>query len=153
MPRGFSGRAAAMYLGEVQTAQTTATAATKNTPEAAPDIRMRERTLRHTPEDAKNFNGSVSTGQNNSSNIVVDRDEYYTICYKINKADEKAAETLYSISMEIEAMCQTAFKLPEAVPRCLGISESVKTSLSDLRSITEEAVIKARSFAQRIDDI
>jgi len=153
MPRGFSGRAAAMYLGEVQTAQTTATEATKKTAASTPNINIRERALRHEPEDALNFSGRVATGQNNSSNIVVDRDEYYDICYKIANVDENVAQTLYDVSMEIAVMCQTVFRLPAAVPRCLGISESVKTSLGDLRSITEDALMKARTFAQRIDNI
>jgi len=71
----------------------------------------------------------------------------------ISQADDRIGECIYIISDEIEALCQTSFILPEAVPRCINIADTLKKSLGQFRTVTEEAVMQAQKFAREIADI
>jgi len=166
MPRGFIGKPAARYLGQatdahrnavnagnqtsqqVQARMNTA-AASSQTPQllASP----RERRLPFGPEDANT--GSFTTGRRNSSNIVVDEHEYQSITSRVSQTDEQLGECMYRIAQEVEALCQSSFILPSAASRCMSVSDDVKRSLGQFRSVTEEMVIQTRRFAQEITDI
>ena len=150
MPRGFIGRAAAAYLGQVSQAHTNAVSASRQTPAHAPDGPW-ERQLPFALDEA--FTGGLTPRRGDSSNIVVSQQDYEDVCYAINKADDKIGECLYRVATEIEAMCQTSFILPAAVPRCLNISDSVKNSLGQFRALTDDATIQARRFAHEIISI
>jgi len=153
MPRGFIGRPATIYLTEASTAQSRAQEAGTRVAENAPsNTSMRTRNLPFEPAEGIR-GGFVSTGRGNSSNIVVSQGEYEAIAQRISQADHNIGACIYNVIGEIETLCQTSFILPDAVPRCLNISDSVKKSLNEFREITEEAVIKARNFARAIDDI
>lgn len=152
MPRGFMGFAAAAYLGEVTKAHTNAVAAGRQTTERAPtNTDIRERRLPFDKDDA--FTGGFTSGRRDSSNIVVSQQEYDAVGHMLCKADESMGACIYSAAMEIEALCQTAFILPSAVPGCLNISESVKNSLEQFRGFTDDAVLQARRFAREITEI
>ena len=103
------------------------------------------------PEEAKS--GGFTTGKGNSSNIVADSREYQEISRKISDVDDRMGQCLYSVALEIEAMCQSAYKLPWAVPRCLNISNSLKASLGEFRSLTEEATHKMCAYSREITEI
>jgi len=153
MPRGFIGRPATAYLTQTSNAHKRAVdTGTQHAAAAPSNANLRVRMLPFEPEEA-NRGGPVATGRGNSSNIVVSQSEYIAISRMISQADDRMGECLYSISNEIEALCQTAFVLPDAVPRCLDISDSVKRSLGQFRSVTEDAVMQARNFARDITDI
>ena len=150
MPNGFIGRAAAKYLSQVSNAHSNAVSATSQTPSHAPPG-PRVRRLPFTPDDA--FNGNFSTGRGDSSNIVVNQEEYEAACRTIDQIDDKIGECLYRTAREIEHMCQTSFILPAAVPRCMNISDSVKNSLNEFRTVTHDAIVEIRRFAREIDEI
>jgi len=165
MPRGFIGNAAARYLGQAHTAHTNAVNVSRQAPEGVqradsvgrPVVGSsllavpRERRFPFEPEDA--FVGGFTVGRGNSSNIVANESEYAQVCQMIDNADDKMGECLYKVAMEIEAMCQTAFVLPTAVPRCMNISDSVKRMLSDFRTITYDIYAEARRFASAITGV
>ena len=150
MPRGFAGSAATAYLGKASDAHKQAIAAGRKVPPSIP-MGPRERSLPFGPEDAKT--GTFTTGRGDSSNVVVSQGEYEIICNMVSQVDDRVGECLYNVAMEIEAMCQTSFVLPTAVPRCLNISDDVKRSLGQFRSLTEDAVMQARRFAREITEI
>jgi len=150
MPNGFSGRAATRYLTEVNDAHSEAASASRQTPVATPrDLGAKQ--MPFSPGEAKG--GSFITGKGNSSNIVADRGEYEEISHKISEVDDRMGHCLFSVAQEIEAMCQSAYKLPWAVPRCLNISNGIKSSLGEFRSLTEEATQKISTYARDITEI
>ena len=97
--------------------------------------------------------GSFTTGRGNSSNIVASQAEYETVCNMLDQADDRMGECLYKTAMEIEAMCQTSYILPAAVPRYMSVSDSVKRSLGEFRALTEDTTIQTRRFAREITSI
>jgi len=111
----------------------------------------RERPLRFSPEDA--HTGSITLGHGNSSNIVADYNEYMAVCWAINKAEENMGYCLHGVAAEIEALCQSAFVMPAAVPRCLNISENVKRSVEQSRYLTDDVLMESRRFADDITSI
>ena len=116
----------------------------------------RRQLLTNSPEDARigaYGSSSFATGKRNSGNIVADQREYEDISRKISHADDKIGECLYRIAQEIEDMCQTIYKLPQAVPRCLNVANSVKNSMGEFRSLTEEAAQEVRMYARDITEI
>ena len=160
MPRGFSGPHAVDFLTRASIAHSQAQASSGRTTTTAPvpdrmatqTGRLTTRPLPFSPEDG-NSSGFVSTGRGTSDNVVVDRQEYESISRVLSHADERIGECIYNISNEVEALCQTAFILPTAVPRCMNISDSVKRTLGEFRSVTEDSVIQIRSFAREITEI
>jgi len=158
MPRGFKGRAASAYLTKADQVHTRATTQAariaSNAPISSrvPARPIAARQLPFGPEEASS-GGSIPTGRGNSSNIVVRESDYEAVSRLISQTDERIGECMYNIANEIEALCQTAFVLPDAVPRCLNISDSVKRSLNQFRSVTEDALIQTRRFAREITDI
>jgi len=158
MPRGFVGRAASAYLTSAEQVHTRATTQTSRIATGVPvspgatTRLLRTKTLPFNPEDAR-AGGPVPTGRGNSSNIVVRQEDYEAISWLINQADDRVGECMHNIACEIEALCQTVFVLPDAVPRCLNISDSVKRSLGQFRSVTEDALIRTRNFAREISEI
>ena len=162
MPRGFIGRPSTVYLTQASTAHTNAVNAATTTctrvAASAPGSantasRLRVRALPFEPGEGAAASGSVPTGRGNSSNIVVSQAEYESAFRQVCQADERMGECVYNTANEIELLCQTVFILPQAVPRCLNISESVKKSLGQFRAVTEDVAIKARNFAREITDI
>jgi hypothetical protein len=153
MPRGFSGGQAAKYLGQVSDAHTRAAASGSQIATNAPsNANLRTRQLPFGPEDAMN-GGAVATGRGNSSNIVASQREYEAVSNRVSQADDRVGECVYSISNDIEALCQTAFILPTAAPRCLNVSDDVKRSLGQFRAMTEDVIAQARVFARDITGI
>ena len=153
MPRGFIGRPANAYLGRASEAHTRAVDTGKSIASAAPsNALLRERRLPFEPIEGTR-GGMVSTGRGTSSNIAVSLQEYDRIMRTISQADDTIGQCVYNISCEIETLCQTAFILPAAVPRCLNISEQVKRSLGEFRTVTEEAMIAMGNFARDITNI
>lgn len=155
MPNGFVGKAASRYLKDVSDAHkealSTCTRISSNAPSRTTLRIDTEQQMAHSPEEARS--GKFITGKNNSTNIVADQNEYEKISHKISQADDRMGECLYRIAQEIEEMCQNSYKLPWAVPRCLNITNSVKSSMGEFRSLTEEAVAKVRSYARDITEI
>ena len=150
MPRGFSGRHAAAYLGKVSEAHANAVSTCSQTPEGAPPG-PRQRRLPYGLEDA--YTGSFSTGRGDSSNIVASESEYEAICRTISQADDKIGECLHNTAAEINELCQTTFILPHAVPRCLNISESVNSILNEFRSVTDDSMMQTRKYVSEIINI
>jgi len=150
MPRGFIGRPAAQYLGQVSDAHTTARNASTYRPEGAP-MGPRERRLPFNPEDA--HSGGAFFSQGSLTTIAVDASEYDMVANMVSHADDVIGECLYNVAAEIEVMCQTTFILPKAVPRCVNVSDNIKSSLGQFRSLTEESLIQLRRFTQEILNI
>jgi len=150
MPNGFSGRAAVSYLTEVSEAHTEVINAIRQLPPGLPPGPS-EISLPHTPSDATS--GGFSTGRGNSSNIVMSESDCQVLVDLLSRADDKMGECLYKVAEEIDLLCQTSFILPQAVPRCLNISDNIKRSLGQFRGVTEDAVAEIRRFAREISDI
>jgi len=104
--------------------------------------------LPHPPESA--FFGSFSSWKGNSSNIVVNEDEYASICHIIDNIDNNMGACIHHTATEIEEMCQTVFILPSAGPRCLNVSGSMKRCLGQFRMVTEDSLIELRRYIQAI---
>jgi len=162
MPKGFVGRPATTYLTEAATAHSnavnTAQTACQQVAASAPNSantasRLRIRQLPFEPGEGAMTIGLAQTRRGNSSNIVVSQAEYEAASHQISQADEEIGACMYDAANEIEALCQTAFVLPQAVPMCLNISESVKKSLGQFRAVTEDMAIRARQFAREIMEI
>lgn len=155
MPNGFIGRPAVRYLTDVSNAHTEALNAaaqiSSGAPSSAPSKMNNKKQLPFSPEDAKT--GKFTTGKGNSGNIVADQKEYEDICRRISYADDKLGECLYRIATEIETMCQDAYKLPWAVPGCLNITNSIKSSMGEFRSLTEEVLGLVCKYARDITEI
>ena len=151
MPRGFAGPPAISYLTKANDASREATRAGSNLPVHAPPG-PRKRNMPFPPDDA-DFGRGFSSGVGNSSNIVADMHEYNAICNAISRTDDQISDVLYRMTVEIETMCQTIFKLPRAIPRCLNISSSVKNMLGDFREVTDEATMEARGFVRALMEI
>ena len=153
MPRGFIGNPATSYLIQATQAHGRATNSGKQISESAPSrTTVRERRLPFEPAEG-NTAITASAGRGNSSNIVVSQHQYEFIAQRISLADDRLGECIFNLTQEIEALCQTVFRLPAAVPRCLNISESVKRSLSEFRGVTEDTALIARRLAREINDI
>jgi len=153
MPRGFIGRPATSYLGQASDAHTRAASSGRAiTADAPSNQNLRERRL---PFEATEPSGDMisATGRGNSSNIVVSQQAYETITRMISQADDIVGACAYNVSNEIEAICQTIFILPQAVPKCLNISHSVKTTLNQYSAVTESAMLEVRKFAREIAEI
>ena len=150
MPRGFIGRPARAYLTEAAEAHNQAVTRTTQAISRAQRRNINARTLPFQPSDGA---GAALTGVGNSSNIVVSQQEYETIAHDICRADEDMGACLYNAACEIEKLCQTAFILPTAVPRCLNVSDTVKRSLGQFRTVTEEMALQSRRFAREITEV
>jgi len=160
MPEGFVGSFAANYLTAIEEVLSVARLVHMQNPFAnlsnwavpPPALPARfNRDQTHPPETARS--GGYSTDVGTSNNVVVDQGEYQDILRKIDIADDKIGESLYNISSAINDLCSTSFRLRMTVPRCLDISESVKTSMGEFRSLTESAAIKMRAFSRDITAI
>jgi len=153
MPRGFIGRPATAYLTEASSIHSRAMdSGNRITNNAPSNANLRARQLPFEPSEGTS-GGFAPAGRGNSSNIVVSQTEHESVSRMISQADDKLGECIYNVSNEVEILCQTAFILPTAVPRCLNISENIKKSLGEFRGVTEDAVLEARKFAQEISDI
>ena len=157
MPRGYVGQPCWRYLNEVSDAISDAKPVHNQNPfsnlsnraVSPPSLAPRRNKFPpHTPDTAKS--GSFSTGIGNSSNIVVEQNEYDSILTQINQIDDAIGLELYNIVLEIEAMCEVDYVMPLTVPRCLLISNAVKNSLSDFRALTDECLTKVRYFISGI---
>ena len=152
MPNGFFGVGATRYLNQVSAAHRAAITATSNTPSHAPPG-PRTRQMPFTAEDAR-AGATVSVlNRGDSSNIVASREEYARICQQIDQADDRMGECIYRIATRIRAMSETIFRLPQATPQCQGISNEVSGSLSEMRSLTEDIILRTRRFANEITEI
>jgi len=153
MPRGFMGRPATAFLTRIADAHTQAKdSSTRITSNAPSNAAVRERRLPFEPSEG-NSGGMVPTGRGNSSNIAVSYDEYDYLSRMICNAEDKLGECLYQVACEIEELCNTSFILPDAAPRCLNISESVKQYMTDFRGVTQDSAIRIRQFADEITTI
>jgi len=166
MPRGFIGAPATAYLQKVQqthgmAAQSMEDVESRMESVLASDVLARgstrllsmprERQLPFNSDGASS--GTFFTGVGNSSNIVVGMNEYNSLLRALSQTDDRISQCLYEVSLELEQMCRTSFILPAAVPRCLHISDSVKQSLGDFRSVTDDVVLQMRRYVQQILDI
>jgi len=111
----------------------------------------RERRLPFSPEDA--HTGSFSVGRRDSSNIVADYNQQISANRIISTADNKFCECLHNVTQEIETLFRSSFAMPAAAPRCLNISDSVKQSLGQSRTLTEDLLTESRRFTDRITDV
>ena len=94
-----------------------------------------------------------TTGKKTSSNIVTDQRLCEEIAVKISRVDDKIGRCLHQIALEIEAMCQTSYNLPQTIPRCINITSITKNSLGEFRELAEEAIGLIRSHARDVTEI
>jgi len=161
MPRGFIGPPATAVLTRASTAHThavsRATSTNQRVASTAPGSantanRLRSRPLPFEPSDG--VSGTlVPVGRGNSSNIVISPAEYEATMWRVSQTYDRMGECLYNVANEIEAMCRSIFILPDTVPRCLNISDTLKRSLGQFRAVTDNTVVKARAFAREVADI
>ena len=150
MPHGFVGRAPIRYLGDAQVDH----AAAGNAITAAGNLTGRRPNiipLPHRPEDA--MSGGFTTGRNNSSNIVANQEEYARVVNLVRNADNRMADCLQSIATAIDGLCQSAFVLPKTTPLCTDVSGTLRGSLGDFRSLTNEMLSNVNSYASEIVNV
>jgi hypothetical protein len=160
MPYGFVGKASKKYLEAAAKAVNAAGEVHSHYPfsgcsgRAVPPPSLPERRnqpLPYKPGDA--LSGGCPAGIGSQTNIAVSRGAYEDILGKIRMVDEKAAEELGNVMLEIEEMCAAAYIVPETLPRYLNIVDYVKNSLAEFRSLTEDSVDKAGSFVEKVINI
>ena len=103
--------------------------------------------------DESTAEGRYSVGVGTSDNVVVDNDEYEDITRVVDQIDEQAGSDLFRAAEAIETMCSSIYIVPVTVPRVLAITNQLKNSLREFRSLTEEANIHTRRFANEIREI
>jgi len=152
MPTGFIGPPARRYLTQATQDHTRATNVLTQAPtgQGVPTLRQ-ARNLPFSPEDANT--GTTNFGRGGTGNIAVNQQDYETISRQVSQLDDKIGHCIYTATTEIEEICQTIFRLPSATPRCMNISDKVKTSLGQFRSVTEDAGLQIRRFASDITNI
>ena len=151
MPSGFMGDASRQYLGNTESALTSAAEANDQNPAG---VRRTEAKNRKHPFPLDEANrGRNMTGVGNSSNIVVDSITYYDVLRMVDRIDDEMGELFYQITNEIEEMCNTTYIVPKTVTRCVSISSKVKNSLGDFRTLTGEIEITTSRFVNNITGI
>jgi len=150
MPNGYRGNHAATYLNKVEEVHAEAVAAGNQSPPGAP---AGPRTIRLPFPASTAHSGGNATGYGNSSNIVADNSDYGAISQAISNLDNRVGEAIYNSSSDIENMCQTVFVFPSATPALMGLSGSIKSSISSFRSTAEEVSAIARTFSNEITSI
>jgi len=166
MPRGFVGAPATVYLKSVEEAHALAAKSMEQVEGKIESVRNSGLAVRgserllSTPQErqlpfssSEASSGGFFTGVGNSSNIVVSMNDYNSILRQMSHTDDRISDCLYQISSELEEMCRTSFILPAAVPRCLHVSDSIKRSLGQFRSVTDDAVMQMKRYVQQILDI
>lgn len=103
------------------------------------------------PENA--LGGRYSLGVGNSSNIVVDAGLYEDTLRKLNMVDDESGEDIYKTSVVIDEMCSNIYVVPKTGPRVKAITDRVKNSLGEYRSLTEKVSIETRKFVNEIGRI
>jgi len=161
MPRGFIGQPATKFLTQAATVHSRAidntTRANQRVSSSVPQAantadRFRSRQLPFEPSEGVS-GGLVPTGRGNSSNIVVSQAEYETSMRVFSQSDDRFGECVYNATNEIEEICRSIFILPNAVPRCLNISDTVKRSLGQFRAVAEDVALQTRAFARDITSL
>ena len=154
MPSGFKGNAPMQYLTESATAHKGAVdekgRITASAPSRRPPRQVMQR-LPYEPHDARS--GGNATGIGNSSNIVADNGEYAALAKLISRVDDDMGECLNRVALGIDEMCKTIYILPETVPRCISYAEAIKSALGEFRSLTEDALTIATTFARNTTGI
>jgi len=103
------------------------------------------------PSDAHSALHSVGVG--NSSNIVVDQTLYDDALRMVTLTDDQAGQDLFQTSMAIEELCSRIFVVPDTVPGVMSISDRMKNSLGEFRSLTEDTNMHTRRFVDEIRQI
>ena len=154
MPDGFKGNAPMKYLTEVSAAHEDIMGRSGQITSNAPSRRQPKLVLQRLPfePDGASEGGAV-TGYNNSSNIVTDDDEYAALAKLISLVDDDMGECLNRVALGIDEMCKTIYILPETVPRCISYAEAIKSALGEFRSLTEDALTIATTFARNTTGI
>ncbi|MCL2841806.1 MAG: hypothetical protein FWE05_13690 [Defluviitaleaceae bacterium] len=144
MPDGFLGKPAFTYLSLVEEIHAMAVSIISQSPASAP-IEPRIIRLPYTSSDANI--GSYSLGYGNSGNIVANQGKYYDTSFEAYRIDDDLGRFIYSVTREIDIMCQTIFKMPTAVPRILDISNEIRTSLDEFIILTDDTTKHIRRYA------
>jgi len=159
--RGFAGNSAEHFFNRTNEAVSRASESHKQEPledysySHIPPVRLPSTPNQRPPfPEGGGTAGAASvrhpTGKGNSSNIVMDPFVYEEIARRADMLDDQAGAGLYRIASAIEEMCRASFVMPEAVPQILAITDRVKGSLGQFRSLTEDANIQTRKFADEI---
>lgn len=160
MPNGFIGIQAQKYLSDVTESLDTAILAHSSHPFdgfesgiVPPPVLSQCLNVPKLYEESDEMTDGYSTGVGNSTNIVVDSDEYNRIVDLINEADSRVCEILLKVSEEIKELCENAYTLPDTSPMCMLITDSVKASLGKFRNLSDDVVTNIRSFTTDITSI
>ena len=151
MPSGFMGEASRLYIGNTEAAMSSAAGVNSQNPAGARRAAANNREHPFPLDEANS--GRIMTGVGNSSNIVVDSITYYDVLNLVDRIDDDMGELFYQISNEIEEMCSTTYIVPRTVERCTSICGSVKNSLGNFRSLTDENAVATRRFVGNILNI
>jgi len=153
MPTGFSGSAPAAYINTVNNELSSAATAHKANP--LPNLSpaavsfpplpvIRNESTPHEPNTARS--GGNSSGTGDSSNIVIDDNEYHALLTRIDRIDDDMGRKLHEIATSIESLCRSDFMLPRTVEKSGIITLGLKNALSGYRTLTEETLIEMRKF-------
>ena len=160
MPHGFIGNAAASYLADVEEALQQAVQVNNEdvlagvTNWSAPTPAVPGAINQPPPHPASTAkSGGNTVGMGSSSNVVVGLGEYDSIFRQADMADDRSGERLYNIAAQIEAVCGTSFQVTQVSPRCIELSDNVKRSMGDFRSLTAQAEANIRTFANEVTSI
>ena len=157
---GFSGDAAKTYLTAVGEALSTAIEAHNKDPfrpESSivvpfPPLPIRSnKTNPHPPDTA--HGGGHSTGVGNSSNIVVGYGEYSNVFTEISQATDMMGTHLFSVTMEIESLCEKCFMMPITTQECLILVMGLRNSLGEFRSFSDDGISELQRFVTGILEI
>ena len=151
MSNGFIGRAPEQYRGSVSQARGNAASAAAGA--GARNISRPAAEAGAGAGASRSVRSSLATMRGNSSNIIIHRADYDSAVRRLSQIDEKIGRCLYSVCCEIEELCQESFVMPRTTQECMNISSSVKNSLPQFGSLTEDIVIQTQAFVRDTMDI
>ena len=161
MPRGFSGKIVEHFFSNTSAALDMANMAHSRDPfEGMASNRVplpnmstpRNISAPFTVEDAWS-NAMHARRVGNCSNVVVDHQLYGDAVSRVDVIDDQAGADIYMIANAIEDMCARIFVVPETVKRILAVTDQLKGSLGQFRSLTEDANIDMRRFVGAISAV
>ena len=157
MQRGFSGTFAGQFMERTNEAVQRASTAHNKPPLGNTTFEKARIPNLGTPMNRNppfsSMGSSHTTGVGNSSNIVVDEMVYRDAINRLDIIDDQAGEEIYKMTCTIEEMCKNIYVVPATNPRVVAITEQLKGSLSQFRSLCGDITTRTRRYVDEVGNI
>ena len=127
------------------------TSAARNVASTANKIGTRPQRLPFSMD--RQHTGNHLTGVGNFTNVVMSINEYAAVMKQFQSTYDRISQCIYDTIMEIEEMCRTIFIMPNVGPRCLRVTDTVKSCLAPMRELADTITAQMRKFTHELDEI